>query len=108
MSLTKRKRSKELAQEPDYLSPHILVDYELPFARDMIKPGDIIRIKGDRGRYRFKRVATNTALGVTWVDCHDIMTGTFRSFYIENIKLVERPKKSRRKKQSVPRNSSSI
>lgn len=87
------------------MNPHIFIEYELPFANDVIRPGDIIRIKSDRGRYRFIRVVTNQQKNVTWVDCNDIVAGDFRSFYVEKIKLVERAKKSRRKKQSVPRHS---
>lgn len=101
MSLVKRKKSKQLEQEPEYLNPHVVVSYELPFARDMIKPGDIVRIKNDHGRYRFTRVATNMEKGVTWIDCHDVKSGSFRSFYIEDIKEIVRAKKSRKKKQSV-------
>ncbi|HET8689515.1 MAG TPA: hypothetical protein VFM18_23130 [Methanosarcina sp.] len=89
------------------MNPHIHVDYELPFAKDVIRPGDIIRIKADRGRFRFIRVATNMEKNVTWVDCFDVASGDYRSFYVEKIKLVERPKKSRRKKQGVPRHSTS-
>ena len=108
MSMTKRKASALLSEEPEYLNPHVLVSYELPFGRDTLKPGDIVRIKNDRGRYRFTRVATNTEKAVTWIDCHDIASGTFRSFYVESIKCIERPKRSRRKKQGVIRNSPGI
>lgn len=108
MALVKRKKAKQAEDTPPYANPHIHVEYELPFARDVIKPGDIVRIKSDRGRYRFVRVATNTEKNVTWIDCHDVVSGDFRSFYVEKIKLVERAKKSRRKKQSVPRHSAGI
>ena len=107
MALVKRKKARQPKETPPYLNEHIHVEYELPFARDVIKPGDIVKIKSDRGRYRFVRVATNRQKNVTWIDCHDVASGDFRSFYVEKIKFVER-KKSRRKKQSVPRDSAGI
>ncbi len=107
MALVKRRKAKQPKETPPYLNEHIHVEYELPFARDVIKTGDIVRIKSDRGRYRFVRVATNRKKGVTWIDCHDVVSGDFRSFYVEKIKLVER-KKSRRRKQSVARDSTGI
>lgn len=95
-----RKR-KAISAEPYGDNENIFVSYELPFGRDVMKPGDIIKIKNERGKFRFIKCAHHAGKDVTWVDVMNIDNGEFRSFYVEKIKLIIRPKKSRRKKQSV-------
>lgn len=96
-----KKKPVAPTTEPYHLNPHIFVEYELPFGNDLIVPGDNIRIRNSRGTYRFYKVVTNMKLDKTWVDCMCNETGEYKSFYVEQIKLVIRPKKSRRKKQGV-------
>lgn len=95
------KRKAAITQEPYGHNPSIYVAYELPFGRDLMKPGDVLKIKNQRGTYRFLKVAHNADLDVTWVDVMNVKDGQYHSFYVEKIKLIVRPKKSRRKKQSV-------
>ena len=94
------RRTKIMTEEPYHHNPHIVVGYELPFAKDLITPGDFIRIKGRRGKFRFIKVVQNMETDVTWVDVTGD-DGGFHSFYVEKIKTVIREKKSRRKKQLV-------
>jgi len=95
-----RKKKVEITQPYEY-NPSIYVAYELEFGRDTMKPGDIIRIKNQRGTYKFFKVVHNAEKDVTWVDVMSTKDGQFRSFYVDRIKLIVRPKRSRRKKQSV-------
>lgn len=81
----------------DYIS----VVYELEFGKDVIKPGDMIKIKNMRGTYRFRCVAHNIPMDVTWIDCMDMENGAWCSFRIEKIKCLVKPKKSRRKKPNA-------
>lgn len=95
-----RKQKVDL-REPYAHNDQIFVSYEFPFGRDVMKPGDIIKIKNQRGKFKFLKVAHNASKDVTWVDVMKVEDGQFYSFYIDRIKLIIRPKKSRRKKQGV-------
>lgn len=74
---------------------------ELNFGNIVIHPGMEIKIKSHRGTFIFKKWVHNSALDVTWVDCMDKATGEFRSFYLDRLKMVVLPKKSRAKKVNV-------
>lgn len=86
---------------PYAVNPAIFVTYELPFNTEIIKPGDKIRFKNVRGIFIFVRVAHNMKIDSTWIDCVECKTGTTRSFYVDKLKTVIRPKRSYRKKQKV-------
>jgi hypothetical protein len=72
--------------------------FELPFGKDVIRAGDNIKIRNTRGTFRFIKVVHNVVKDVTWVDCMDNATGEFKSFYVNQVKTVIRPKRSYRKK----------
>ncbi len=91
-------RKKATQREPYWLNPHIKTMHELPFGRDIIKPGDNIRIKNQRGTYKVYQFAYNDQTAVTWVDCMHNDHGSFHSFYVTRIKRVDRAKRSIRKK----------
>lgn len=95
------RKKKVIEQEPYNYNDNIFVSYEFPFGRDTMKPGDILKIKNQRGKFRFLKVAHHAGKDVTWVDVMNVDNGQFHSFYIDRVKLIVRPKKSRRKKQSV-------
>lgn len=76
----------------------ICVKYELEFRGDLIKPGNLIKIKNDRATYKFRCLAHNIKLDSTWIDCMDTSNGAWRSFRIDKIKCLVKPKRSRRKK----------
>lgn len=76
--------------------------FELPFGKDIIRTGDNIKIRNTRGTFRFIKVVHNITQDITWVDCMDNNTGEFRSFYVERIKNVVRPKRSYKRKTDVP------
>lgn len=94
------KRNKVVIDKPEYSGSksEIVVYYELPFASDIIKPGDKIKIKNTRGMFIFNRLVHNISLNVQWVDCLDPKTGMYRSFYTNKINSVVRPKRSRKKR----------
>lgn len=89
---------KKIASVSYFHNPNIVTYEELPFGKDVIKPGDNIKVKGVRGTFKVHKFVHHQDKGVQWVDCMDNLTGEFRSFYLERIKLVIRPKKARRKK----------
>jgi hypothetical protein len=92
-----RKRYSETVK-PYFHNENIHVFYELEFGKDVIKPGDPLKFKNTRGQFRFIKWVHNSDRDVTWIDCMDIKDGQFRSFYIQMLKGVVRPKRSRRKK----------
>lgn len=95
------RKKKSQVSIPYGHNEHIHVYYELQFNKDVIKPGDPVKIKNTRGKFKFLKMVHNSELDVTWIDCMDIKDGQFRSFYLENLKGVIRPKRSRRKKLVV-------
>lgn len=90
-----------LKQDAYGLNDDICVQYELQFGKDLIKPGDKIKIKNMRSIYRFRCLANNVVLGTEWIDCMDINDGAFYSFRIEKIKGVVKAKRSRAKKANA-------
>lgn len=94
-------KSKKNVVEPYWMFDHIHVYYELEFGKDMIKPGDKIKIKNIRGEFMFQKWVHNSKIDKTWIDCMDVKTGEFRSFVIHELRCLVKPKKSRRKKPNV-------
>lgn len=94
--MAKKRRGTVL--EPYSHNQSIVLYYEFPFGKDVIKPGDTIRIRNLRGTFKVFKFVHNMEKNVQWVDCMDNKTGEFKSFYVEKIKTVVRPKRSRRKK----------
>lgn len=81
-----------------YMNDKIVEYYELPFENDLIKPGDKLKIRNVRGTFVFMKMAHNMQLNKQWIDCRNIATGEFKSFYVHDIKKVIRPKRSRVRK----------
>jgi len=84
---------------PLNLNPAWEVTYSYQHGRDLIEPGDFIKIKFQRGQFKFLKHVYHTEKGVSWIDC----TGPegYRSFYVEELKSKVKPKKFRRKKNVV-------
>lgn len=81
--------------------PHIVVQYELEFKKDVIRPGNQIKIKNLRSTFRFRCLAHNIKLDTTWIDCMDVNTGEWRSFRPEQIRNLVKPKRSYRKRKNA-------
>jgi hypothetical protein len=66
---------------------------------EYIAPGAEILIKGKRGRFRFKHATVTPAGRVVVNTIGPVgMHQAFRNFYIEDVKLVPKPKKRRRRR----------
>lgn len=76
----------------------IFVSYEMEFGKDVVRPGTPIKIKYQRGVFRFRCLAHNIKLDSTWIDCIHVGDGSWHSFRVEQIRGVVKPKRSRRKK----------
>lgn len=94
-------KMKSVPKPPFWMFDHIHVFYELTFGKDVIRPGDKIKIKSIHGEFKFQKWVQNSKIDVAWIDCMDVKTGEFRSFRIEDLKSLIKPKKSRRKKPNV-------
>ena len=79
-------------------NPNIIINYELPFGKDIIKPGDKIKFKNDRDTYIFQRACSHLVTGNDWIDCLSINKKSFQSMRMEKLKRVIRPKRSRAKR----------
>jgi len=95
MSNVKRKSTSEYA--PYSFNSNISVFYELKHGSDEITVGTPIRFKYQRGIYKFIKMVHNAEKESTWIDCTDTANGTFRSFYVDDLKGVVKPKKTRKK-----------
>lgn len=96
-----KKKNSNTERKPYHYHPHIFVYDHLDFMNDVIKPGDILKFKNTRGTFRFLNFVHNSRKDVSWIECIDVKDGYYRFFYVEKLKTVVRPKKSRRKKQLV-------
>lgn len=78
----------------------ISVKWELEFEGDTIKSGDRVKVKYQRGIFKFRCLAHSLKSDTTWFDCIDESTGEWRSFYVEKLKGPVK-KRSRRGKKNV-------
>jgi hypothetical protein len=97
------RRDATVTGEPYPWNDQIHSYFELTFEGDVIKPGDKIRFKNRRGVFSFRGWAHNAQKDVTWINCIDDKSHQFRAFYIDELKCVVRPKRSRAKKTKVVR-----
>lgn len=94
----RKKKTPIVDMGPYGFNDDIHIQYEIEWKKDIIKPGTLIKFKNDRGRYKFRCLAHNIKLDVTWVDCIDTKTLEWRSFYVDRLIGVIKPKRSRRHK----------
>lgn len=93
----KKTKAPKSESKPFNHNENIHIYYNLEFGKDEIGPGTPLKFKNQRGVFKFIKWVHNQDLDVQWIDCMDITTGEFRSFYMERLKNIVK-KKSRRKK----------
>jgi hypothetical protein len=81
--------------------PDIDVEYIYIHGKDVIEPGDKIKIKRKQGTYAFRCLAHNITLDVRWIDCKDTLTGEWKSFRTDELKGKVKPRRRRRKKNEA-------
>jgi hypothetical protein len=79
----------------------IVVQYELQFKSDLIKPGDKIKIKNLQDEFLFRCLATKVSTERDWIDCISVKSGSWHSFDISRLSGIVKPKRSRRRKPNV-------
>lgn len=95
--MNKRDKSK-VQSVPFPNNKNIHIEYEIRHGRDTIVPGDKITFKNVRGKFKFVKLVINPDLEVSWIDCIDEKTHTFRSFYTDRLRSKVKPKKPRKSK----------
>jgi len=88
--------AKQKQSTPLNLNPNWEISEEYKHGKDVIVPGDKIKIKFERGEYKFIRSVYHTQKKVEWIDC--VSTEGYRSFYVDQLKGKVKPKKFRKKK----------
>lgn len=78
------------------LNPNWQVSEEYKHGKDTIAYGDKIKIKFERGEFKFIRHVYHTTRDVEWIDC--VSAEGFRSFYVASLKGKVKPRKIRVKK----------
>lgn len=96
IEMATRKKAKKI--EPMYTHPHWTVFYEMKHGKDEIVPGTPLKFKYERGVFLFVKMVHHEEKNVTWIDCKDKNKGVYRSFYIEKLMGVIKPKKKRKKR----------
>jgi hypothetical protein len=87
--------AKQKQETPINLNPNWKVSEEYTQGKDVLVPGDKVKVKFNRGEYKFIRHVYNTKTQTEWID---VVGGDgFRSFYVFDVKKVK-PKKFRKKK----------
>lgn len=79
--------------------PDIEPEFEYQFGNDTLTPGTKFRIKYLRGEFKFRCIAKNNRTGAVWIDCME-EGAAFRSFRLDQIQRVVKPKRKRRKRAS--------
>ena len=74
---------------------------EMKFGKEVISVGDIIRIKNEKGNFKFTRLVHNSFKDVTWIDCYEANSGVYRAFYVDRLKGLIKSKKTAREKIDV-------
>lgn len=93
-----RKPAERVAGEQYGTNPNCYWYPTLQFGKDLIENGTTIRFKNRRGVFKFQSMVHNTELDVTWINCFQPSTGHMRAFYVDELKCVVKPKRSRAKK----------
>lgn len=101
--MTTLKKKFVQRNDPYYYNPHITVFYEFKHGNDEITIGTPLKFKYERSIFKFMKAAHHSEKNVTWIDCMESTTGVFRSFYVEELKGVVKPKKRRKKRSDVGR-----
>lgn len=83
-------------ETPMNLNPSWDITYYYQHGKDIIEPGDKIKIKFQRGTFNFLRHVYHTEKQVAWIDCTGVEG--YRSFYVSELKGKVKPKRIRRKK----------
>lgn len=78
----------------------VSVQYELLYNGDVIHPGDRIKVKYQRGIFKFRCLVHKLEDDIAWFDCIDEANGEWRSFHLNKLKGPVK-KRSRRNKQNV-------
>lgn len=96
---TKTKRKTNAPRSQEYQLPDHVTKYtELDFDGEVISPGQKVKIKNRRGTFTYRGWAHNSKRDVQWLELIDDKTGQFRQFYVDQLRSVVRPKRSRAKK----------
>jgi hypothetical protein len=63
----------------------------------VLTPGRELKVKGERGTFRFVRHVTNTRTGAEWIDVYGGAAGheTMRAFYADKVTRVSRSRRMR-------------
>jgi len=77
--------------------PDIVAEFEYDFNGDLMVPGTKFKVKYNRGEFKFRCFARNTVTGATWIDAIEVGSA-FRSFRVEMVKGVVKPRRVRRKR----------
>ena len=87
-----------MAKKPVVIAynPNWVVKFEYKHNRDLILPGTQIKIKYERGTYKFEKYVINSATGKEWIDV--IGFDGYRSFSVDKLKGIIKPKRKRIKK----------
>ena len=87
------KKVSTISYKP--LNPDWVVSKTYELGKDILEPGDKIKVKFQRGEFKFIRHIYNSKLKTEWID----VTGQegWRSFRVEDVKKIK-PKKLRKKK----------
>ena len=93
-----QKKKKSVQQKSFAWNNSISIFYEITHGKDVITPGTQLRFKYQRGTFKFIKMVKNNDLDVVWIDCMETKTGVFRSFYLEKLSGVVKPKKTRKKR----------
>lgn len=57
---------------------------------NVLTPGRVLRVSGERGAFAFLRHVRNVDTGAEWLDVRDVASGALRAFHAERVRTVTR------------------
>jgi len=80
-----RRKKNAIEERPPYHTNPNIVFVDLYFKGELVKPGQLLKVKNDRRVYIFERMVANTKLGVEWIDLRSQENGDWLSVRPEKI-----------------------
>ena len=96
-----KKNQVTSEKKPYHLIEYISTYDEMKFGKEVVSAGYTIRIKNEKGNFKFTRLVHNSLKDVTWIDCYEGTSGVYRAFYVDRLKGLVKSKRAPRKKIDV-------
>jgi hypothetical protein len=100
-----KKQNSSVKKGPPYpytaSSCEFILELEYNYGKDKMVEGTKFKIKNKRGTYSFVQHVKNVTLDKEWIDCLDDDTKQWKSFTIDSISRIVKPRKPKKWRTKV-------